>query len=187
MEPQIRYVRSADGTKITTASLGNGTPLVMIPATPGHIESYFSIPEVRATLDFFAERYRFVTYDPRGRGLSDRDVRDWSLDARVADLRAVFDGLSLPPSYLLGRAFGSIVGIAFLAQHPQLVMRLGLYAAVARGSDVHYEDELLIPDTLRERNWPLYCRFLKSSSRTPSARLPEPPPASRSRTAASRR
>ncbi len=160
MEPQIRYVRSADGTKIATASLGAGTPLVMIPATPGHIESYFSIPEVRATIDFFAERYRFVTYDPRGRGLSDRNVSDWSLDARVADVRAVFDGLSLPPSYLLGRAFGSIVGVAFAAQQPQLVLRLGLYAGVARGSDVHIVDALLIPDTLRERDWTLYCKFI---------------------------
>jgi class 3 adenylate cyclase len=160
MEPQIRYVKSADGTKIATASLGSGTPLVMIPATPGHIESYFSIPEVRATIDFFAERYRFVTYDPRGRGLSDRNVSDWSLDARVADLRAVFDGLSLPPSYLLGRAYGSIVGIAFSAQHPQLILRLGLYAGVVRGLDFRLDERFQVFDALREINWTLYSKFL---------------------------
>jgi class 3 adenylate cyclase len=164
MEPEIRYVKSADGTKIATASLGSGTPLVMIPATPGHIESYFSIPEVRATIDFFAERYRFVTYDPRGRGLSDRDVSDWSLDARVADLRAVFDGLSLPPSYLLGRAYGSIVGIAFAAQYPQSALRLGLYAGVVRGRDVRVRNELGTPSqAIRADDWTLYCKFLALS------------------------
>ena len=158
MEPQIRYVRSADGTKIATASLGAGTPLVMIPATPGHIESYFSIPEVRATIDFFAERYRFVTYDPRGRGLSDRNISDWSLEARVADLRAVFEGLSLPSSYLLGRAFGSMGAIAFAAQYPQLVRRLGIYVAVVRGRDVAMRS-FTSYDALRETDWTLYCKF----------------------------
>ena len=159
MEPQIRYVRSADGTKIATSSMGTGTPLVMIPATPGHIESYFSVPDVRATIDFFAERYRFITYDPRGRGLSDRSVSDWSLDARVADLRAVFEGLSLPPSNLLARAFGSMVGVAFTAQYPQLVRRLGLYVAVVRGRDVRFGDALVTFDALRETDWTRYCKF----------------------------
>ncbi len=51
MDPQIRYVRSADGTRIATAALGEGTPLVMIPATPGNLESYFSLPEVRAGIE----------------------------------------------------------------------------------------------------------------------------------------
>ena len=33
MEPQIRYVRSADGTRIAVHTLGQGRPLVIVPAT----------------------------------------------------------------------------------------------------------------------------------------------------------
>jgi class 3 adenylate cyclase/pimeloyl-ACP methyl ester carboxylesterase len=156
MEPEIRYVRSANGTKIATASIGSGTPVLVVPGTSGHIEAHFSLPEVRATVDFFAERYRFVTYDPRGRGLSDRNVSDWSLDARVADARAVFAELSLPPSFVLARAYGSLVGIVLAARHPELVRRLGLYTGVARGSDVRSSAVRLLEAI--GRDWPLFCK-----------------------------
>jgi class 3 adenylate cyclase len=160
MEPQIRYVRSADNTKIATASLGSGTPLVMIPAALGNIEAYFSIPEVRAPVDFFAEKFRFITYDPRGRGLSDRDVSDWSLDARVSDLHAVFEGLSLPSSFLFARAWGSLVAIAFTARHPELVNRLGLYAPMVRGTDARMGEARRAFEAVQEFDWPLFCKFL---------------------------
>jgi class 3 adenylate cyclase len=156
-EPQIRYVRSDDGTKIATASIGSGTPLLVVPGTSGHIEAHFSLPEVRATVDFFAERYRFVTYDPRGRGLSDRNVSDWSLDARVADAQAVFAGLSLPPSFVLARAYGSVVGIVLAARHPELVRRLGLYTGVARGRDVR--GARLLEAIMTDADWPMFCKM----------------------------
>src|SRR5207249_11525656 len=143
-----------------TASLGNGTPLVMIPATLGHIEAYLSIPEVRATIDSLAESYQFVTYDPRGRGLSDRDVSDWSLDVRLADVVAVFEGLSLPSSHVLARAFGSMIGIRLAAQYPQLVRRLGLYVGIVRGSDVPETVFLSEVDALRETDWTFYCKIV---------------------------
>jgi pimeloyl-ACP methyl ester carboxylesterase len=44
-------------------------------------------------------------YDARGRGLSDRDVADRSLDAHVGDLLTLLDRLSLERVALLARVF----------------------------------------------------------------------------------
>ncbi len=35
MEPQTRYVQTADGTKMAAARMGSGMPLVMFPVLPG--------------------------------------------------------------------------------------------------------------------------------------------------------
>ena len=83
MEPQIRYVRSFDGTRLATATIGSGAPLLMMmPTGLGTIESLFAIPEWSRTAMTAAERFTFVTYDPRGQGLSDRIDDDLSLDTR---------------------------------------------------------------------------------------------------------
>lgn len=75
MEPEIRYVRSADGTRIATASVGSGPLLLMMtPTGLGGLESLFGIPAWEREVAALAERFRFVTYEPRGQGLSDRDV-----------------------------------------------------------------------------------------------------------------
>jgi len=42
-----------------------------------------------------AKRHRYIAYDSRGCGLSDRQVHELSLDVFVADLEAVVDGLGL--------------------------------------------------------------------------------------------
>ena len=94
MDPQIRYVTSADGTRIAVHSVGRGRPLVLLPTgwlTSGSV--YWHIPETRANLERLARRHRLAQYDGRGYGLSDREVADYSLEARLSDLSAVVDSL----------------------------------------------------------------------------------------------
>jgi class 3 adenylate cyclase len=162
MEPQIRYVRSADGTKIATASLGAGEPVGLSPPTLGFIDAYFAVPEARNAMEHLAERHRVVTYDPRGRGLSDSAVTDWSLQARVDDLLAVFDGTSITSACVLGRAYGSPVTIAFAAMHPERVRRLGLYAGVARGADISAPASTQVNSMVMDGHisWAVGCQFI---------------------------
>ncbi|MDP9239011.1 MAG: adenylate/guanylate cyclase domain-containing protein [Chloroflexota bacterium] len=156
--PQIRYVRSADGTRIATMSAGTGPPLVWVPSPFSPIDAQLQVPEYRAQLEFFAERFRYITYDPRGRGLSDRDVNDWSLDARVADLHAVLEGLSLSPAYVMALGFGGMIALAATARRPRLVRRLGLLGGIIRGRDFRFTVAGRAIGGVMEADWPLYCQ-----------------------------
>jgi class 3 adenylate cyclase len=138
MDPQIRYVKSADGTTLAAATLGSGPLLVLLPSTQAvTIETWWAIPESRASLEGLAARFTVVLFDLRGAGLSDREVEDFSLDARVADIEAVFAGLASGPAFLVARSLGCPQAISFAARHPELVRRLALVTPIARGRDWH--------------------------------------------------
>jgi pimeloyl-ACP methyl ester carboxylesterase len=74
-----------------------------------------------------------LRYDERRCGLSDRDVEDVSLEARLADLQAVIDAAGMEHIAILGISQGGPIAIAFAARHPERVSRLVLFATFARG------------------------------------------------------
>lgn len=81
-------------------------------------------------------RFRYVRYDPRGCGLSDRDLTGvdlTDLDLWVDDLAAVVDAVGGEPVDLLGISQGGPVAVGFAARYPQRVRRLVLYGTYARG------------------------------------------------------
>ncbi len=48
MEPQIQYAKTSDGVNIAYWTLGEGTPLVFMPAVPwSHVQLEWGIPELR--------------------------------------------------------------------------------------------------------------------------------------------
>jgi class 3 adenylate cyclase/pimeloyl-ACP methyl ester carboxylesterase len=158
MEPQIRYVRSADGTKIATATLGSGPHLVMIPPTPlSSIEGEWSNPLERAAIERIATTHTFVRFDPRGQGLSDRDVVDLALEARVADIEAVFENLPPAPAFVFSRGSQAPATITFAARHPDRVRRLVLSGAAARGRDYRLNEKRRAVGRLLDVDWELYC------------------------------
>jgi class 3 adenylate cyclase/pimeloyl-ACP methyl ester carboxylesterase len=77
-----------------------------------------------------------VTFDPRGTGMSDRDVQDYSLDARQLDLEAVVDHLGLTEFALSGVWSSGPVVVAYAARHPERVTHLILDDAFADGGGV---------------------------------------------------
>ena len=136
MEPEIRYVRSADGTNIATWTLGAGPPLLVTPGL-GHATMQISWehPGVRAQWEELAQRRRVISYDHRGFGLSDHDVADLSLAALVADLDAVARTTGTEPLDLMGWLTSGPATIAWSAQSGR-VQRLVLYSTAARGADL---------------------------------------------------
>jgi class 3 adenylate cyclase len=160
-EPQIRYVRSADGTKIATATLGSGPYVVMIPPIPlWSIEGEWSMPAQRTAIERMAARYTFVRYDPRGQGLSDREVDDLSLEARVADIEAVFESLPAGPAFVFSRGVQAPMTITFAARHPDRVRRLVLSGSAARGRDFRLDERARAIGRLLDVDWELYCAAL---------------------------
>jgi pimeloyl-ACP methyl ester carboxylesterase/DNA-binding CsgD family transcriptional regulator len=129
----IAFVTSSDGTRIATAAVGRGPVLVRAAHWLSHVEFDAESPVWRPWLAALSQEHRYLRYDQRGCGLSDREVTDFSLDAMVADLEAVTEGLPRPFP-LIGMSQGGAVAIEFARRHPDRVARLVLIGAYARGS-----------------------------------------------------
>ncbi|MEE8550125.1 MAG: adenylate/guanylate cyclase domain-containing protein [Gemmatimonadota bacterium] len=149
MEPRIQYAKTKDGVSIAFYAVGEGMPFVHMPAQFSHIQLEWQWPEVRAWMERLAAMRKLVRYDGRGRGLSDRDATDYSLDAQVLDLEAVVDRLGLERFALWGWGDSGPVAIAYAARCPQRVSHLVLWCTYAKTSDppwMRAMDELIKKD-----------------------------------------
>ncbi|MEX0406029.1 alpha/beta fold hydrolase [Aquibium sp. LZ166] len=130
---QVRYVRSFDGAQIAYAVSGSGPPVVLMPSWLTHLEYQGRSVAWQPWLDALSSRYTLIRYDPRGCGLSDRDVSNLSFDAWVQDFAALADRLELDSFPLIGTCQGGAVAIDFAGRHPARVSHLVLYGTYARG------------------------------------------------------
>jgi len=136
MKQTIQFCTSRDGVRIAFATAGQGPPVVRVNNWFTHLEIDWDSPVWRHWLEAFVQRRMLIRYDPRGSGLSDRQVTDFSLDAWVADLEAVIDAVGLRRFPLFGLCQGGVVAIAYAARHPDRVSRLALYSAYPHGAYV---------------------------------------------------
>ena len=128
---QVRFCRSADGTRIAWAASGEGPPLVISTCWLSQLQFDRTSPVWRHWIDELGSFSRLVRYDERGFGLSDWDVDDLSFESRVADLEAVVDAAGVERFALLGMAQGGQVAIMYTLRHPERVSRLILSSAYA--------------------------------------------------------
>ena len=130
--PDIRFCSTADGVKIAVATYGSGPPLVRAGTWLTHVE-YDATSALSAHWgEELARNHRYVTYDGRGSGLSDRAPGALSLEVFVGDLEAVVDGLGLERFPLVGISMGAPVAVAYAAKHPERVRRLVLHGGFHR-------------------------------------------------------
>jgi pimeloyl-ACP methyl ester carboxylesterase/DNA-binding CsgD family transcriptional regulator len=132
LRPDIRFCTAADGAKIAVGSYGHGPPLVRAATWLTHVEYDATSPLSAHWCEELAKRHRYIAYDGRGCGLSDRQVHELSLDVFVADLEAVVDGLGLERFPLFGLSMGAPVAVAYAARHPERVSRLVLHGGFIR-------------------------------------------------------
>ncbi len=130
---QEGYVDS-DGVKIHFEVYGNGPETIVFPPP-------WSIVHARvykAQIPYFSERFRCVTYDPRGNGKSDRpdDVAAYALARYVGDVLAVMDATGTEKAVLVGLSFAGMLSAIVAAHHPARVkaaILVGMSATVGTG------------------------------------------------------
>jgi len=142
---QIRFCEAPDGVRIAYAVSGTGPPLLVSTCWLSHLQHDWESPVWRHFLDDIGRFATIVRYDERGYGLSDWDVTDHGLEARIGDLEAVADHAGFDRFALMGMAQGGPPAIAYAARHPERVTKLmfyGSYAgAITGGSDSEEELE----------------------------------------------
>jgi pimeloyl-ACP methyl ester carboxylesterase/DNA-binding CsgD family transcriptional regulator len=155
---RIRYLRSSDGMQLAWAEAGAGPVVVKAANWLTHLEYEWESPVWRHWIRFFAEHFRFLRYDERGCGMSDRRVGDLSFERWVEDLELVVDAAGIEqPFTLLGISQGASVCVAYACRHPERVSGLLLYGAYARGwsrrGDADGEREYQAITELVRRGW----------------------------------
>jgi DNA-binding winged helix-turn-helix (wHTH) protein len=137
----IRYAASRDGTGIAWAETGEGPPLLRGGHWLGHLEHDWASPVWRPLLDRLSRGRRLVRYDPRGTGLSNRQMNGATVEQLADDMEAVADaaGLERFPIYAVRQSVP--VALALAARRPDRVSRLILLNGLVRGSTARGEAE----------------------------------------------
>ena len=132
---RIQYAKASDGVSIAYSQAGDGPAYVAfndIPFSHIQLEEQYGVG-FRPLHDAIGGR--FIRLDPRGMGMSDRDVDRLTIDDWISDLEAVVDRLELEQFVLGGNGFSGVIAISYAARHPDRVSRLTLLNSPARPAD----------------------------------------------------
>ncbi len=147
--PTTRFAPARRG-RIAYQAYGEGPPTVVaVPPLAQNIEVAWEWPEVRWMLQRFGSMGRFVPFDKRGTGASDRRSRVQGIDERVDDLRAVMDDAGIERAFLYGSSEGGPMCLLFAATYPERVDGLIIHGSGPYTLNPDLEGEEL--EALRER------------------------------------
>ena len=108
-----------DGVKIHYEVYGDGpeTMVFLPPWSIVHARVY------KAQLPYFSERFRCITFDPRGNGKSDQptEAAAYTLDNYIGDILAVMDATDAGKAILVGLSLGGMHVCVLAAHHPERV------------------------------------------------------------------
>ena len=127
MEPRIQYTKTEDGVNIAFWTMGEGAPLVITPPLSfSHISLECRSPGLSEWYESLAERRMVIRYDPRGNGLSQRELDDSAYEHTwgAHDIEAVVQSLGLERLSLIGVSIVGAQAISFAAKHSPLVEQL---------------------------------------------------------------
>lgn len=128
--PPIRFAQ-ARGGRLAYQQWGDGVDIVGVPPLAQNIELAWGWPDIVAMLDRFGRIGRYLHYDKRGTGASDRLRGVPGLDERVDDMRAVMDDAGIERAHLLGNSDGGATALLFAATYPDRVHGVALYGSGA--------------------------------------------------------
>lgn len=173
MPPPVKYTKTADGLTIAYSAMGDGPPVVLMPASWSHLGLIWDDPQARLWLERVGRGRKLVLYDGRGTGLSQRDVAAYSLDTLILDLEAVLDATGVDRVDLYAVTFQCAAAIEFAARCPERVAHLLLVGAFARGADFWGLPRVRAVRAIRETDWELYAESFLKVVTGPDAKLTE--------------
>ncbi len=156
MEPRIQYAKTKDGVSIAYFVAGEGAPYVSLNDIPfSHIQLERQyMPMFHDIVESLGIRH--IRLDPRGMGMSDRDVERFSLDGWLLDVEAVVDRLGLDEFIFGAVGFSAVVAIAYAVRHPERVSRLVFVNAVVRPADAFATPQSRSLAEMLVRDWEMF-------------------------------
>jgi pimeloyl-ACP methyl ester carboxylesterase/DNA-binding SARP family transcriptional activator len=168
--PPIRFAQ-ARGARLAYQDFGDGpATVVAVPPLAQNIEAAWSWPACRSMFERFASFSRWVHFDKRGTGASDRRVRVPGIDERVDDFRAVMDAAEIDRAFLYGASEGGPMALLFAVTYPDRVEGIILHGSGAYTSPVDHTPEELA--TMRDAIRVTADLWGTADSRAPAALAP---------------
>jgi class 3 adenylate cyclase len=131
--PETRYARADDGVYLAYQVLGDGDAcFVGAPPIISNIETLWEHPEGARFLSAIGSFCRFVHYDKRGQGMSDRVAEVPTLERRAADTIAVMDAAGVDRAVVGGISEGGSTAAMVAATYPDRVTGVAMFGAFAR-------------------------------------------------------
>lgn len=132
MLPETKFALTASGSSIAYQSIGGGdVTIVSVPPMAQNIENAWGWPTIRHMFEGFASFARWVAFDKRGTGMSDRSLDIPRLDERVDEVSAVLDHTAIDRTFLMGTSEGGPMALMFAATYPDRVMGIILESTTA--------------------------------------------------------
>src|SRR3954467_2489331 len=154
MAPDPAIVTTTDGVRISWTSSGTGQTLIHLPGVRfSTTQGEWRIPAPPRHFTELSQHVRFIQYDGRGSGRSQRDVSDLSLEGFLHDLDAVVAAARVEKAVLLGFYHSATHAIAWAARHPDRVRGLVLFGGTLRGWDAMRGPGTQALLSLIERDW----------------------------------
>jgi len=136
MEPEVRYVTTADGVRIAYAIVGQGPPLLYgVEPITSHVQLEWSHMGSGRILRAHAQHNALIRLDFRGGGLSDR-VLPQTVDDEVLDLEAVVERAGFERFALYANLGSTLPAVVYAARHPERVTRMVIVDGYVRASDL---------------------------------------------------
>jgi class 3 adenylate cyclase len=136
-----RYARNGD-TQIGFTTMGEGPlDLVQVGIALSNVEIVHELASNRRVFERIASFARFIDYDRRGSGISDRTVGAVPIEVEVEDLLAILDAVGSERPYLFGFGVGGSLSLVFAAVHPDRCAGVIAYSTPAcflRSDDYPY-------------------------------------------------
>jgi class 3 adenylate cyclase/pimeloyl-ACP methyl ester carboxylesterase len=141
--PSIRFATTSDGLTIAHTTFGSGPPLVVPPGWVSHLEHVFDAQHGRF-MSRLGQSHTVITYDGRGTGLSDRNVTDFNVPARLRDLEAVIEQLGLERFSMFAWSQSTPSAMVYAVDHPDKVDRLILFSPFCGGHEGSEKDAAVL-------------------------------------------
>jgi pimeloyl-ACP methyl ester carboxylesterase len=150
IDQNLGMTTTEDGVRVAYASTGEGPPVLSVLGWATHLEDGLgsAVYDPSALLPMTSKRHRLVRFDGRGFGLSDRDVLDFSIEARVRDIEAVVAATGLDRFAIYAQSAGGPAAIAYTARNPERVTQLVLASSMASAAFLTDERRLIFERTL---------------------------------------
>src|SRR6185312_299136 len=109
-----------NGVKLAYDLNGSGVPVVLIHGAQGDQTMFSGLAPA------LSQKYRVLTFDQRGSGLSDKPHDGYSIAVLADDAAALMDHAGFPRAHIVGVSMGGMIALEFVLRHPDKTRSLVL-------------------------------------------------------------
>jgi class 3 adenylate cyclase len=155
MKPAIQFIKRKDGVKIAYTTFGKGPYLVYTPPWVSNLSDIFENQFQYRFFEQLSRKMTVVTYDKHGCGQSDRDRKNFDIEAELFDLSTVMDQIKPKKAILMGLGCSGPVSLEYTSHHPENVTSVVLCGSFANGPTVGKKEVRSALISLVKASWGL--------------------------------